>query len=214
MLILSFAIRCVLTLAFLVGVVVGIRAISAGRAAASLCVVGCGILLLEQIGMFAFDLFALYANHQVLEVYQWASLLIYPVGTLSLLAAAIYGILPAAPTKQTERSTWSHGTRLLLSAVTSLAILPISLGIVVAMINTRETMVSTTFLALFTMPSIVTWLLASRYLESLRVESTPSEQRPVTLWAYGVASLSSLGAIFCFIFGFILLGLQRGWIIR
>lgn len=210
--VIDYAIRGVLTLAFLVGIVFGIRAIATGRIAAWLCVAGCVILLCTQIGTFVFEFLALHSSQQLWELYRWTTLILQPSGMLALVASAIFGVLPKAAQEQVDHPAWSYGKRLLTSAMISLAILPVGMGITLAMLKTRELIIGTTLVGLLAVPSIVTWLLASRYLEALRVETAPSGQRPIGLWAYGIASLSSLGAIFLALFAFILLGLQQGWI--
>lgn len=213
----SWVTHCILISALFVGLYLGIRAIAPGRVGAWFCVVGCGLLLWEQLGTLLANVLVTYRVVNVIRMTQWTSFFISPLGLCALTLAAVWGAWShergARPSADEDPNAWSRGKKLLVVAMLTLIALPISAILVLAMVDATGTVVvPTTIVWLLTVPSIVTWILASRHLEALRIETPPSGQRPTTLWAYGVASVSSVGAIMCALFAFILLAIQEGWI--
>ncbi len=200
-----------LTLAFLAGLLFGIREVAAKRPLGWITVALCGMALCEQTGAFAFHFLGLSSFQQLDHIYPYVRGMLVPVGVFALVTPAISLFWNDAKGRPVEQPVWSQGQRLLASAIIAAAILPFSVGLALAMLKWRELFVPTAVASVLAVPGVIVWLLASRYLEKLRVQKDPDE-RSITLWAYGIASLGSLGALFSALFAFVLLGLQQGWI--
>lgn len=207
----SLVFRGVLTLGLLASLIWSIREISAKRRMSFVTLPTCGIALCEQTGAFAFHFLGLSSFQQLDHIYPYVRGMLVPVGVFALVTPAISLFWNDAKGRPVEQPVWSQGQRLLASAIIAAAILPFSVGLALAMLKSRELFVPTAVASVLAVPGVIVWLLASRYLEKLRVQKDPDE-RSITLWAYGIASLGSLGALFSALFAFVLLGLQQGWI--
>jgi uncharacterized membrane protein len=204
-------IRSVLALAFAAGMIWGIRGAMAKRPKGLLFATGCGLFLCEQVGTLALYFFGLHEFEQVKYLHRMAQVITWGMGQ-GLVFAALSSIWYETKSTHVDQPAWSHGKQLFMYAMMSLAILPISGGLALAMLRSSELVMSTVNAALLAVPSLFVWLQASRHLETLRVQPDGATERPITLWAYTVASISSVGALFCALFAFVLLGLQQGWI--
>lgn len=187
---------------------------------------GCGILLVAKVYALAVDflvglklVFEADTSLRSSPVYHFLNDVIEPIGLLVMISAAICRMWPYTPYEPVNRlhlrSIWAHwlnGKQLLAAAMVSLAILPVSAFLSLLVLKTNGAPIVTPFVVLLSIPSVVTWLLSSRYLEALRVEGDTSTERPTALWAYGVSSLGSIAAIFFALTAFIMMGLQQGWI--
>jgi hypothetical protein len=207
-----WAIRGVLSVVFVAGLVWGVRRILAKRSDGWFWVIGFGLLLCEQALGATSGTLGLRSPIELQDFLAFAQMLLVPIGVFTLITSALWSLFFRSAAADPPVSIAASGKHLLGFSLVSLVVLPTSFGGVAWKLFNRELVAAIVMVVLFTLPSIVTWLLASRHLQDLPAGAPNVRERRFTLGAYWIASIGAIFGIFVGTYLFVVLATLEGWI--